>query len=157
DTQLTELEVSADSPACGMSIERLGLKESFGVMIAAIDRGHKRILAPKATDFIYPFDKLSIVGADSDVERFKTLVEAAHMSEHVERPLKLRSIVIEENSPVCGKAIRDSGLRDYVDGLLVGLEREGYKQLNPPADLRLEPGDRLWIVGDPEKIARLNS
>jgi K+/H+ antiporter YhaU regulatory subunit KhtT len=40
---------------------------------------------------------------------------------------------------------------------LVGLEREGYKRLNPSADLRLEAGDRLWIVGDSEKIARLNS
>lgn len=157
DTQLTQLEVSPDSPACGMSIEKLGLNESFGIMIAAIDRGHKRILAPKGTDFVYPFDKLSVIGADSDVERFKNLVEAPHMSEHVEHPLKLRSIVLEDQSPVCGKAIRDSGLRDQVDGLLVGLEREGYKQLNPPADLRLEAGDRLWIVGDPEKIARLNS
>jgi CPA2 family monovalent cation:H+ antiporter-2 len=157
DTHLTQFEVSPNSAACGMSIERLGLNESFGIMIAAIDRGHRRILAPKGSDSIYPFDKLSVLGADAAVERFKNLVEAPDVKEHVDQPLKLRSIVLEKTSTVCGKAIRDSGLRDQVDGLLVGLEREGYKRLNPSADLRLEVGDRLWIVGDPEKIARLNS
>jgi CPA2 family monovalent cation:H+ antiporter-2 len=157
DTHLTQFEVSPNSPACGMSIERLGLNESFGIMIAAIDRGHRRILAPKGSDSIYPFDKLSVLGEEAAVERFKNLIEVPDTKEHVDQPLKLRSIVLEKTSPVCGKAIRNSGLRRQVDGLLVGLEREGYKRLNPSADLRLEAGDRLWIVGDPEKIARLNS
>ncbi|MGE0528319.1 MAG: cation:proton antiporter regulatory subunit, partial [Bdellovibrionales bacterium] len=64
--------------------------------------------------------------------------------------------VIESSSPVCGRTLRESGIRDRVEGLIVGIERQGYKQLNPPADLCLEPGDRLWIVGDPEKISHLN-
>ncbi len=157
DTQLSTLNVSPESPVCGLSIERLGLKESFGVMIAAIDRGHKRILAPRAGDFIFPGDKLSVVGADADVERFKNLIETSEEPDRTDVPLMLRSIVLEKHAKVCGVRIRDSGLRDQVEGLLVGLERQGYKQLNPPADLRLEAGDRLWIVGDPDKISRLNS
>jgi CPA2 family monovalent cation:H+ antiporter-2 len=156
DTHLSEVTVAAESPAAGMSIERLGLQESFGVMIAAITRGQKRILAPRGADAVFPGDRLSVLGSDADVERLRRLMESREGDHIHEKPLKLQSIVLSQESPLCGRAIRDSGIRDLVEGLLVGLEREGYRQLNPSADLRLEAGDRLWIVGDPAKMAALN-
>lgn len=157
DTHLTELTVAPDSPACGMTIAELGLQEAFGVMIAAISRGHKRILAPKAGDQLFPGDRLSVIGGDSDIERLRRLIESGEDGAEDEIPLRLQSVILDPRSKLCGKAIRDSGLRELVDGLLVGLERQGYRKLNPPADLRLEAGDRLWIVGDPDKISALNS
>lgn len=157
DTHLTELTVAPESAAAGLTIERLGLQESFGVMIAAITRGQKRILAPRGTDVIFPGDRLSVLGGDADIERLRRLVESRDGDHIQEKPLKLQSVVIAPDSALCGRTIRDSGIRDLVEGLLVGLERESYRQLNPSADLRLEAGDRLWIVGNPAKMAAINT
>jgi len=157
DTHLTELTVAADSTACGLTLEKLGSGESFGVMVAAIGRGHRRILAPRATEQVFPGDRLSVIGDDSGIERMRRLLESGPIENGGESPLSLQSIVLNPDSSLCGHTVRESGIRERVEGLLVGVEREGYRQLNPPAGLRLEPGDRLWIVGDPDRIAALNS
>ncbi len=54
-----------------------------------------------------------------------------------------------------GKTIRDSGLREETDGLIVGLEREGKRILNPDSTIELLSGDLLWIVGDRNRISKL--
>ena len=43
---------------------------------------------------------------------------------------------------------RDSGLRESIHGLIVGLEREGRRLLSPDSSLTLREGDLLWMVGD---------
>ncbi|HMN67538.1 MAG TPA: TrkA C-terminal domain-containing protein, partial [Bdellovibrionales bacterium] len=156
DTHLTELVVAPESQACGKTILNMGLGESFGVMIAAIDRGRRRILAPKGSDFVFPGDKLSVIGGDADIERLRRLVEGVDGIAEPEQPLALQSVILSADSELRGKSIRESQLRDRVHGLLVGIERKGYRQLNPSPDLRLEAGDRLWIVGDAQRIAELN-
>lgn len=157
DTHLTQFTVAADSSACGMTLEQFKPSETFGVMIAAIDRGHRRILAPRAGEQIFPGDRLSVIGDDSGIEKMRPVVENGLMDDSTEAPLSLQSVVLDPDSGLCGNTVRDSGIREKVDGLLVGLERQGYRQLNPPLDLVFESGDRLWIVGDPMKIAALNS
>lgn len=157
DQHLSELTVGPDSPLVGMTIGQIGPQESFGVVVAAIERGQRRLLAPKAGDVVFPFDRLQVLGSDDGVERIRKLAELTEPPIVDEAPLKLQSIVIDDNSPVAGKLLRESAIRDLVDGLVVGVERGEFRQLHPPADLRLEPGDRLWIVGDPDKISRLNS
>lgn len=156
DQHLSELIVGPNSPLVGMSIGQIGPQESFGVVVAAIERGQRRILAPKASDVVFPFDRLQVLGSDEGIERIRKLAELTEPPIIDEAPLKLQSIVLEPDSRVVGKPLRDSSIRDLVDGLVVGVERGEFRQLHPPADLRLEAGDRLWIVGDPDKIPRLN-
>ena len=156
DTHLTEISVAPESPACGFTIEKLGSGESFGVMIAAIDRGLRRILAPRAAEQIFPHDKLFVLGEEVAVDRLRKILSADAGAADAETPLSLQSLVLETNSKLSGLRVRDSGLREKVGGLLVGVEREGFRQLNPSPDLRLEAGDRLWIVGDPALITALN-
>jgi CPA2 family monovalent cation:H+ antiporter-2 len=156
DTQVIELVVAPESVLCGKSLEEMRMQEGYGVMLAAISRGNRRIVAPKASEVIFPYDRLYVVGADGDVDRLRSEVEASQDSFVDETPLSLHSVVLDENSSLRGRTIRESGIRDRVGGLVVGLERQGFRQLNPPADLQLEVGDRLWIVGEPEKIHRLN-
>ncbi len=156
DQHLSELLVGPDSPLAGMTLAAIGPQESFGVVVAAIDRGRRRLLAPKATDQVFPLDRLQVLGEDEGVERMRRLAELTEPPIIEEMPLKLQSIVLTNDSPICGRLLRESDIRGLADGLVVGVEREGFRQLQPPADLRLEAGDRLWIVGDPDKIHLLN-
>jgi CPA2 family monovalent cation:H+ antiporter-2 len=153
---LSEVVVEPDSPLAGMTLAQIGPQESFGVMVAAIDRGQRRLLAPKANDQIFPLDRLQVLGSEDGIDRIRKLAELTEPPIIEGMPLKLQSVVLLQGSPVIGRSLRDSDIRSLVDGLVVGIERDGLRQLHPNADLRLEDGDRLWIVGDPDKIHRLN-
>jgi CPA2 family monovalent cation:H+ antiporter-2 len=48
--------------------------------------------------------------------------------------------------------VRSSLIREKFDGLLVGVERQGQRILNPQLDLEFSSGDILWIVGNRRKI-----
>ena len=60
-------------------------------------------------------------------------------------------------NPFIGKSIRESGIRETTDGLVVGLERAGQRILNPDASVSILDGDLLWIVGNTEKIKLLKN
>jgi CPA2 family monovalent cation:H+ antiporter-2 len=156
EQHLSELVVGSDSPLVGMTLGQIGPQESFGVMVAAIDRGQRRLLAPKASDQVFPADRLQVLGSDEGIERIRRLAELTEPPIIDEMPLRLQSVVLTSDSPVAGRTLRESDIRSRVEGMVVGVEREGFRQLHPPADLRLEAGDRLWIVGDPDKIHLLN-
>jgi CPA2 family monovalent cation:H+ antiporter-2 len=51
-----------------------------------------------------------------------------------------------------GLSIRDSGLRERTDGLVIGIERNNERILNPESTTTFEWGDNIWIVGKKKKI-----
>jgi CPA2 family monovalent cation:H+ antiporter-2 len=67
----------------------------------------------------------------------------------------LQKIVVDEHTQLRGMSIRESGLREKTDGLVVGIERGGQRFLNPSSDATLEWDDIVWIVGNRKKIQDL--
>ena len=61
---------------------------------------------------------------------------------------------LELKNRVCiGKSIRESQIREKTHGIIVGIERNGKRILNPESHLVLEESDVLWIAGERKKIA----
>jgi ATP-dependent Lon protease len=61
---------------------------------------------------------------------------------------------LELKNRVCiGKSIRESQIREKTHGIIVGIERNGKRILNPESHLVLEDSDILWIAGEKKKIA----
>ena len=60
------------------------------------------------------------------------------------------------HSRLKGKTIRSSGLRERTNGLVIGIERNGVRSLNPDSELLFEWGDVVWIVGERRKIQQLS-
>jgi CPA2 family monovalent cation:H+ antiporter-2 len=46
-------------------------------------------------------------------------------------------------------------VRELANGLVVGIEKDGKRTLNPDSSTLIEPGDVLWIVGDQNRISAL--
>ena len=67
----------------------------------------------------------------------------------------LHSVLLHEKSKFAGSTIRGCGLREAINGLIVGIEREGKRVLNPDSSFVLLPGDLVWLVGENEKIKTL--
>ena len=73
------------------------------------------------------------------------------------REMKLRQVVIRKGGVFDGKTMRDSGIRDKYNCMVVGIE-EGKENLSLVDPSRaLVSGDVIWIVGEEEDLMRFNA
>jgi CPA2 family monovalent cation:H+ antiporter-2 len=61
--------------------------------------------------------------------------------------INLQNFTVTKESKLFNKTIRESKLRETGKGLVVGLERNGQRLLNPESTLKFTEGDIVWIVG----------
>lgn len=160
DAHITEFAVPPESPYVGKALHQIYIRERFGVTIALIERGRLRITAPGRNECLMPNDRLHVIGTDEQLVKFKYFIEedsiASKDGELDFSNYSLEQYFLDENSPYLNRSIRDSGLRDVTHGLIVGIEREGERMLNPDSTVILEKGDLIWIVGDKDKILDLD-
>jgi CPA2 family monovalent cation:H+ antiporter-2 len=159
DAHIVRMEVPADSEFVGHTLEELKIRERFGVTVAMIQRGNRQITAPVRGERLYPFDRISVIGVDDQISGFRASLapmrsgkaESAETVDYGLHPVK-----VNERSTLCHKTIRDSGVRERLHGLVVGLERREERILNPDSTMVIEPGDTLWIVGDSRRVKDLD-
>ncbi|GAA4431754.1 cation:proton antiporter [Pontibacter saemangeumensis] len=156
---LTSFPISPHSAIIGGTLEELQIRERFGVNIAVIERGGRTIMPPTRRERIYPYDKIYVFGTDEYIEPFRQYVTnegplGANMGA-VKEDVRLQKMVVSPSSPLLHKTIKASGIRETTSGLVVGIEREGRKIMNPDSTLTFMEGDILWIVGSPSRIKQL--
>jgi CPA2 family monovalent cation:H+ antiporter-2 len=154
DAHLAEFQVLPESNLIGKELQELALRERFGVNVALIERGKKTIITPGRTEKLFPGDVLSVIGTDDQLGRLKVLLEKTDVGELEPEAvqIKLQNFTISENSAMRNRTIRESGLREVANALIVGIERNGERILNPESTFRFESSDIVWVVGIPEQI-----
>lgn len=160
DAHLAHFDIDIDSTLVGKPLSELLLREKFGVNLAMIERGDRHIMVPGKDERLYPFDRISVIGTDQQITEFRNTVEAANKAQVFEEgkgEVSLTQITVHPGFPYLGQTIRESGIRIKVNGLVVGIERNGERILNPESTMRFELDDTLWIVGDKELVKGLVS
>jgi len=157
DTHLTELVVSPESEVVGQTLASLMIREKYGVNIAMIERGRTNIPTPGRDERLYPNDKLLLIGADDQLAAVKTILEVDIPETESEKnfpdkEMTLQKVVVNLESPVYGLSIRNAGIREKAQALIVGIERGTERILNPSSDFIFDNGDVVWIVGNNRKI-----
>ncbi|MDR3181659.1 MAG: cation:proton antiporter [Planctomycetaceae bacterium] len=157
DIALTEFVVSQHSPLIGKTLQESALKARFGVTAALIERGGTLLIPPKSSDMLLPFDRIYLIGTDRQLAVVERVIEKQVdiETDFDDDNIGLESLVLHSGHPFVGKVIRDCGLRESLNGLIVGIERQGVRHLNPDSSILLEIGDTLWLVGDKKLIKRL--
>lgn len=151
DVSLVEVLVPHECQVVGQTLEESKIKENFGVVVALIKRGSKEIFVPSGDEMIFPVDRLFVVGEEEQIERFQLFVEQDSRDlVELESEYRLRSMEVVEQTGLLGKSIRNSGLREKTNGLIVGVERHGKRYLNPDPNMILEAQDVIWVVGQSE-------
>lgn len=156
DGHLAELTVSPKSSIAGKTLVQLELREKYGVNLALINRQGVKIPVPDKNERIYPADKLFIIGSDEQLDSLKQIVEVEQEFQ-VEvlsnNNLTLKKVVINEDSPLLSLTIRSSGIKEKTKSLIVGIERDGKRILNPDSTMSFEIGDIVWVAGNPKTIS----
>lgn len=134
----------------GKTLNELQWRERIGINVAMIKRGQISIVNPDRDEKIYPGDKLYIICTDTQEKRMAAILredkQSVKNTEEVE--MKLDRFFVDDNCLLINKSIREADLRNRIHGLVVGIERNGERILNPESDMLLLEGDIVWIVGD---------
>ena len=155
DAHLTDFEIRPEFPLAGKQLQELALREQYGVNVALIERGNLSIIVPDRYERMYPGDKVSLIGTDEQLGKIKDLFEASTHNmdgDNRDKEISLQNLTITRDSRLFKKSIRKSGLREYAKALVVGLERNGERMLNPDSATVLEENDIVWIVCNKEKL-----
>ncbi|WP_026898768.1 cation:proton antiporter domain-containing protein [Daejeonella oryzae] len=157
---MVDMVVDQQATYVGKTLEQLAWREHFGINIAYIKRGEKLIYAPGRTNKLLPFDHLGIIASDAEMQVFKPVfdtIEEPDVAEHSIEDIIVQKIVVDENNKLKGLTVRDSGIRERTNGLVIGIERKDERIINPNSQTVFEWGDVVWIVGERKKIQMLNN
>lgn len=155
EASLGNFEVTAESSLVGTTLRTQSFKERFGITVAAVFRGSKRLFAPDGDFVLWPFDKLVCFGSEEELQSFHTFLENEKASQVISAEAiahkddyKLISFVVAGDSNLNGRSIRESGIRESYHGMVVGVERGPQRVLGPGASFALQENDLVWVVSD---------
>lgn len=158
DGHMTTFEIAKESNIAGKTLEELRIREQMGINVAFIKRGEIMIKIPNRKERLFPGDEICVIGTDAQVENFKNYL---HQNE-IEIPdtvkedqIILQQLELKKENEFIGKSIGQSQLREKTNGMVVGIERNGKRLLNPESNLVLEKNDILWVVGDKKLMTAL--
>ena len=158
DIHIANLELPDDSLWAGKTLYSLKLRNRFGVHISSILRGSKHINIPNGGTILFPGDKLQAIGNDEQLTKLSKAMKAElqpTITDIEKHEMKLRSFTISKTSPFIGKTLKDSGIRDEYNCMVVGVD-EGQKNLTLITPSRcLQAGDILWVVGEEKDLERI--
>ena len=158
DIHIANLELPDDSLWAGKTLYSLKLRNRFGVHISSILRGSKHINIPNGGTILFPGDKLQAIGDDEQLTKLSKAMKAElqpTITDIEKHEMKLRSFTISKTSPFIGKTLKDSGIRDEYNCMVVGVD-EGQQNLTLITPSRcLQAGDILWVVGEEKDLERI--
>ena len=158
DIHIANLELPDDSLWAGKTLYSLKLRNRFGVHISSILRGSKHINIPNGGTILFPGDKLQAIGNDEQLTKLSKAMKAElqpTITDIEKHEMKLRSFTISKTSPFIGKTLKDSGIRDEYNCMVVGVD-EGQQNLTLITPSRcLQAGDILWVVGEEKDLERI--
>lgn len=158
DAHILEMEVNPYADYIGKPLMELAWREKYGINIAYIKRGDQLINIPGRNNRLLPFDHVGIIATDDQVQVFKPVFDTKvdlTWKELDISDISLEKILVDEHSRLKGLSIRNSGLRERTNGLVVGIQRENERILNPDSSAVFEWGDMVWIVGERKKILQI--
>lgn len=157
DVHIVEHQVKPLADYIGKTLVELQWREKFGINIGYIKRGAKLIHTPDRYEVLMPYDRVGLIGTDEQFQEFRPVFDSEEVvPEENASDIKLGKILINHHSAKKGLTIRESGIRDKTDGLVIAIRRGNERILNPESSEVLQLDDIVWVVGNRRKIEKLN-
>ena len=156
DLHIAEVEVSANSAFAGKALKDLGIRGKTGANIVRIIRGGININIPGGNHRLYPGDRVILAGSDTDVAAFQKMLETSLSNtdtDNINTSIILDNFTIKADSPLCGKSIINSGIREKGNCIVMGLIRpldDFYT--NPDPNIIIQEDDIIIVAGEKQKM-----
>lgn len=155
DAHIVQLTVSPQAEFIGRTLSELQWREKFGINVVYIKRGESLMSVPDRNSILLPFDEVGVLATDHQIQIFKPVFDS--VTTPVSSPsmiddIVLRKFLVDEHTRLQGLTIRESGLREQTNGLIIGIERNNERILNPESTTTFQWHDIIWVVGEKKKI-----
>ena len=162
ELHLMDFVVGQESSIVGRSLKEINFRQKYGINIVSIIRGERQINIPRGEERLYPFDKIIIVGTDEELDLFQEIIQKQdkeyrdQLAQSFNNNIKIEQFNIEPDSPLIGRSIQQSDIRDKNACLILGIERDGKSMMNPPSQTVFKENDNVWVAGEYRQIVQLS-
>lgn len=150
--------VTSDTDNVYITLTARGLNPGLFILARAGEEGsEKKLIRAGASKVISPYT----IGASRMAQAILRpsvvdFIELATASEHL--ALQIEEIQVAQNSVLAGKNLIDSGIRQRMGIIIVGIkETNGEMIFNPPPEKTIEPNSVLIILGERPSIGQLEN
>lgn len=150
------LEKVTVSPLCqvvGKQLKNTVFRRDFKVSVVCIERGHTIYDLPDKDMVFYPYDIITLVGSDENINKVKSIIEIEDnvlIRERERHNMNLHSFEITEKSPICHVSLLNSMFRDKYDAMVIAIQRGDDFILSPSASTVFGCHDIVWFVSTNE-------
>lgn len=153
DMHQAYIQIGQCAPFVGDKIKDSRLRDDYGVSISSIQRGDDYMPLPSPMARIFPGDILGVIGSDDQLKKLNEDIESSEQAcsavSVTQHKVELKSIRLTEHSPIAGIPLVQTNIQKDYYSMIVKVQRGEDEFIQPGADMILQPGDAIWVVGDP--------
>ena len=148
--------VLPEMAACaGRRIGELDIRKRFGCAIAEVNRQGVVIDLPGPNDVLYPGDRLLLVGAGEAIPHARSELERVRdEADDAFEDVCLQVVTLPASDAPAAATLATMKVEPDAEVIVLGIEREGRRILNPTGDESLQTGDHLLVLATPERARR---
>ena len=150
DVAAENVVISPNSEYAGKQLRDIPFRQKYGINIAKVVRGSRRILVPSPEEYIYPYDEVLAIGTREEVKHFvedMTAEAATGPVSYETDDFVLDAFELQKGCYLDGKVLRDTNMRQH-GCMVVGVERDGLSLMSPKPDFCFRAGDFVWLAGE---------
>jgi len=150
-----EMLVQPDGPLVGKTVEAAGLRHLAGSFLIEIRREGDVLPAVASSERLHENDRLVFIGVPDavvELQKIRGLLPATDQVFKLDGPREQRTMVeavVSESCPLVGRTIREGRFRNRYDAAVIAVARGGKRLTDKPGDIRLKPGDALFLEARP--------
>jgi CPA2 family monovalent cation:H+ antiporter-2 len=155
---LQEIVIPDAAVCAGRTIAALGIRSRLGCTIVEINRQGFVLAGPEPGLALFPRDRLLALGTAEDLERARADLTRRNdegLEVQTFNDAHLELVTVPENPHIAGQSLRDLRIPNRTGVVVVGIERDGRRQINPSGEEVLKPGDDLLVIGAAEELRSL--
>jgi CPA2 family monovalent cation:H+ antiporter-2 len=145
--------VSPLSRVVGKQLKDTVFRRDFKVSVVCIERGKNIYDLPDKDTTFYPYDIVTLVGNDENINKVRPILEVEDtelIRERQGHDMSLHSVKISEKSPICHVSLLNSMFKDKYDAMVIAIQRDKDFILSPSAATVFNCNDIVWFVSTNE-------
>ena len=147
------MTVSPLSQVVGKQLKNTVFRSQYKVSVVCIERGSTIYDLPDKDMAFYPYDIVTLVGCDENINKVKPIIEVEDpvlIHERKDNNMSLHSVKLSDKSPICQVSLLNSLFKDKYDAMVIAIQRDNDFILSPSASTVFHSDDIIWFVSTVE-------